>query len=51
MSIKKLIKDIYPELEVGVDNSESYYLLRLADLYGEELLEEYLGEEILNELP
>ncbi len=45
----EIIEDIHPELKVGVHNSESYYLFRLACLYGEELLEEYLGEEILSE--
>ena len=49
MSHKKLVKAIYPEIEVPIDNPESYYLLRLADLYGEELLEEYLEEECLEE--
>ncbi|HAC64090.1 MAG TPA: ribonucleotide-diphosphate reductase subunit beta [Cyanothece sp. UBA12306] len=40
MSTTKLIKAIYPKVTVPQDNPESYYLLRLANLYGEEVLEE-----------
>lgn len=36
-----LIKEIYPETEFSSIDSESYYLLRLVELCGEELLDEY----------
>lgn len=42
MSTINSIKEIYLEVEFSSANPECYYLLRLADLYGEELLKEYL---------
>ncbi|MEM8779107.1 MAG: ribonucleotide-diphosphate reductase subunit beta [Cyanobacteria bacterium P01_G01_bin.49] len=38
----KKIENIYLENQVFIDNPESCYLLRLANMYGEELLEEFL---------
>ena len=42
MSISQLTEAIYLESEIYIYNPEEYFLLRLANLYGEELLEEYL---------
>ena len=50
MSITRLTEAIYSKNEIFEDNSEKYFLLRLANLYGEELLEEYLGELYEEEL-
>lgn len=42
MPINQLTEAIYLENEISIDNSEEYFLLRLSNLYGEELLKEYL---------
>jgi hypothetical protein len=36
------ISSIYPSFDYSTDSSESLYLLRLDDIYGDGLLEEYL---------
>ena len=44
--MKKLVKAIYLETGIAVgdaDNIGSYYLQRLGNLHGQELLEEYLS--------
>jgi hypothetical protein len=36
------LRSIYPNLDASLEGSESLYLLRLAEVYGDGLLEEYL---------
>lgn len=38
----QLIKMAYPHLSENSPNQDSYYLIRLSELWGEELIEEYL---------
>jgi hypothetical protein len=44
------LHSIYPNLDASLQGSESLYLLRLAEVYGDGLLEEYLetlqGQEL-----
>ena len=42
MSINQLTEAIYLENKISMNNPEEYFLLRLGNLYGKELLEEYL---------
>lgn len=39
---KDLIKTAYPKFDQDKEDSDSYYLLRLGSLWGEELLNEYI---------
>ncbi|ACK69516.1 hypothetical protein PCC7424_1062 [Gloeothece citriformis PCC 7424] len=40
---KQLIAVAYPEIKSESNNPESYYLLRLSSLWGEEIVNEYMG--------